>query len=196
MKSRRYYASQYKIVPKMNDRGKLRDEYIYIGKYYRVSIDDAGFKRLKWSYAITFLICAALFVGALFVDNLGMRQMFVAIPAVVILMPLCIAIGDVYKIATNKRDMTEREKDGSTEQLKGATVAMLISSGAAFLGELVYLIFLAQDPNLLKELLFAGCMLIIALVCVVSVRIQNTYPAVETQKDAPDMPAPSASEFD
>jgi hypothetical protein len=82
------YAQDYEIVTQQDTRGRSSTKLQYHGKYYEVFFERGNIRHFRITSIIVLLIALVLHVGAGFINNPGMRHIFLMIPYVAILLPL------------------------------------------------------------------------------------------------------------
>lgn len=148
------YKDDYELVSTTDERGREKLKPVYRGDYYEVSLDKRGLLLFK---RYCFLLVAAitgLHVAAGFLNNPGMYQFYIALPYVLIYLPLFYLAAGTYRIPKEKRKYRREEVEMSFGHMKTASKALLILFGIGVIGEIIFLLVFSARENFLVEILF------------------------------------------
>ncbi len=122
-----------------------KDSYIYTGPLFAPDLSPARLLRFRvaaWVYPIIGLL---LWLVMCLPDTEGMRQMYVALPCVSLSLPLCLLLGDAYKVTTQRAPMQRAEYERSYAQMRRCTLAIVVLSSMVFAAEGVFLLATATS---------------------------------------------------
>ena len=153
---RKKYIRDYRLVETVDEQGRIRSDYEYIGEEYVYCLGVDAVRRER-RLALGFTAAGWLaFVGGLIPNAAGMRVLWVALPYLFAALPLGILTDTLLTAAPD------------AEPLRRQQAAIL--SGAALAGELIRSLFAGAFP--LGDVLFSLCAAVLcaAPVCVFSRR--------------------------
>lgn len=156
--SMRKYVDDYEIVLEEDEKGRERKKAVYRGNYYEVEIDKISLKKFKWYNIILFFLILVLHISAGFINNQGMYRFFIALPYVAAFLPFYFMATGIFRLPTDKRKFRRDEVDLSFIRVKKASTYLLILFGMSILGEIIFLIFFANNDYQL-EYFFLGAQL-------------------------------------
>jgi hypothetical protein len=154
----RKYVDDYEIVIEEDEKGREKKKAVYRGNYYEVDITKLNLKQFKWANIIFLVIILASQIAGGFINNQGMYRFYIALPYVAAFLPLYFLIMGIFRLPNEKRKFRRDEVDLSFKRVKKASTFLLILFGMSVLGEVIFLIFFANNGYQL-EFLFLGAQL-------------------------------------
>lgn len=152
----RKYVDDYEIVIKEDEKGREKEKAVYRGNYYEVEIGKFSLKKFKWYNIILFVVVLALHISAGFINNQGMYRFYIALPYVAAFLPLYFLATGVFRLSIEKRKFRRDEVDLSFKRVKKASTYLLILFGMSVLGEVIFLIFFANNGYQLEYFFLAA----------------------------------------
>jgi hypothetical protein len=119
----------------------------YIGKHYRLTLEQPAQNRRKAAYVFSLIAAFVLFVAVGFSGSPalgaggGATPMYVVLPYVVLLLPLGLGLARAVLLAAKSKPLEHAEFDKYMVQQKGVLLGSLVVCGLLILGELVFLFF-------------------------------------------------------
>ena len=111
MRAKRY-LKDYKLEPRLNEKGGLSHKASYVGAYHRFSLDRASLTRLKRSYLLLTLLSLLLLVPQLwFTDLLNRDRRFLILPMSFNVFPAFGVVMSVLRLHMVGERMTNRQRD-------------------------------------------------------------------------------------
>lgn len=171
-------SKYYKLEPKMDIKGRVKEEAVYVGGYY--DFTDQVFSRANAGsrlFTTSLLLMALLIIGT-FPDGTGLRQVYIALPYICTLIPaaLTVTVGWGFKKADGR--LTEVEYHDTVLRGKGSTTALCILCGYCIVADLTFSIVQFAQITLWKEILF----IIINIISLLLSYIQLKYIKVLNKK--------------
>ncbi len=138
-----------------------KDSYIYTGPMFTPNLSRAGLFRFRAAAWILPIVGFLLWLRMCLLDTEGMRQMYIALPCVSLFLPLCMLIGDAYKITVQRRPAQRAEYERGYAQMRRCSIAVASLSSAVVVAQAVFLLLTGAAPW--GELAFLGIAAVIAL---------------------------------
>lgn len=148
------YVNDYEMVVTTDENGKEKKTAVYKGDYFHVSLDEENLIRFRRLSIFLFITVLLLQVGAGFVNNRGINQLYVALPYVVTYFPLLFMAMSVFRLPGEKRKYRRDEIGLSFDRLRTSSVALTILLCMVVLGEIVFLLFSPNRSAFLLDLVF------------------------------------------
>ena len=133
--ARNKYIGDYRLLESVDERGRLRVDYEYIGAHYRFAAGTAAAQKARRR---TLALCAmrwAAFLAALLPQSTAMRTIYVSLPFAFSALPL----GMLTALALSARKAAEPMEHPLADQLTNAypprALFTAILPGIALLGE-------------------------------------------------------------
>lgn len=167
---RKKYVNEYKQYT-TEKNGRLKDEAKYIGDYYSLGEDEAGFKKIRMYHAVTTVLAFALWVAAGVLNNDLSRQMYVVLPFAAALLPIMLSIGNAFKLMTSNNRMTHITYDKTVLNLKYCTAASLILFAGTLLGSSIFAVGAGEIKT--NDLIFMCIVILSGLTQAHSLRFQS-----------------------
>lgn len=138
--ARNRYIKDYRIVETVNERGRIRSDYEYIGPPYSFIAPAEKIARLKKLLPALSILAWLLYVGAMLPRSLAMKTWYVSLPFAFTAVPLAMLTELCFSLYHCKEPMEHRVAD----KLENAYPARSLWAGAmaavSLLGQLVNLI--------------------------------------------------------
>jgi hypothetical protein len=154
----RKFVDDYEIVIEEDEKGREKKKAVYRGDYYEVNIEKFSLVKFKWYNIVLFLVILGLQIAGGFINNQGMYRFFIALPYVGMFLPLYFIATGVFRLPKENRKFRRDEVELSFNRIKKASTYSLVLFGMSILGEVIFLIFFANNDYQL-EYLFLGTQL-------------------------------------
>ncbi len=138
--ARKKYIRDYRLVETVDERGRIRSHYEYIGRDYLYITGVEALRREKKRVLTVLVLAWAAFAGALIPDFEGLRAMYVALPFVFAAIPLGLLTGTLFGSAPGKEPLLHWQADRLHNRYPYSAMAAAILPAVSLLGELVRLI--------------------------------------------------------
>ena len=143
--SRNKYVKDYRLLESVDERGRVRVEYEYIGRYYEFTggtdTARAGKKRVLRLCAL----CWAAFFAALIPVSTAMHTVYVSLPFAFSALPLGMLSASALSIPAGEKLMEHRTADALENALPPRALFAALLSGTALAAQAVRLI-VTRDP--------------------------------------------------
>lgn len=160
----RRFSKDFEIVTTIDEKGREKRSAEYKGEYYNFAVDGADYQRFRTLAWALIPIMIALQIGAGFVANRGMYQMYIAIPYVLCFFPLVYLSAGALRLPRETSHLRRDQAELSVRRMKRSGAALLVFTGMIILAELVYLIFFMDGSELGRELLFMALVVLLGVV--------------------------------
>ncbi len=168
--ARNRYVKDYRLIETVDERGRIRSSYEYIGAPYRFEAEGETLRKSKKRALALCPLLWLLFVAAMLPDSQAMRTMYVALPFVFSALPLGILTDILLSVCRAKEPLEHIHADKANNRLPPAALFSAVLPGASLLGELLRLI-LAGGMNGGDWLYAVFCLLLcLGSACVFSLR--------------------------
>lgn len=138
----------------IDEKGREKRSAEYKGEYFNFAVDGADYQRFRTLAWTLIPIMIALQIGAGFVANRGMYQMYIAIPYVLCFFPLVYLSAGALRLPRETSHLRRDQAELSVRRMKRSGAALLVFNSLVVLSELVYLVFFNKGLETGKELLF------------------------------------------
>ena len=139
--ARNKYVKDYRLVESVDERGRIRVESEYIGRYYVFRADaptiSAEKKRLGALCAVSWLT----YIGAMIPISAAMRTYYISLPFVLAALPLGMLSASVAALPTDGSPMVHSTADKIANSLPPRALFAALLSALAFAAQLVRLAF-------------------------------------------------------
>lgn len=150
----RRFSKDFEIVTTIDEKGREKRSAEYKGEYFNFAVDGADYQRFRTLAWTLIPIMIALQIGAGFVANRGMYQMYIAIPYVLCFFPLVYLSAGALRLPRETSHLRRDQAELSVRRMKRSGAALLVFNSLVVLSELVYLVFFNKGLETGKELLF------------------------------------------
>ncbi len=150
----RRFLKDYELVTSVDEKGREKKAVAYKGSYFDFEIaeeDYQGFRKLAWALIVAMI---ALQIGAGFVANRGMYQIYIAVPYVLCFFPLVYLSAGALRLPKNTTHLQRDQAELTIRRMKRSGAALLVLNSMVIISELVYLVFLNQAAGIGRELAF------------------------------------------
>ena len=145
--SRNRYVGDYRIVERLDERGRVRSESEYIGDHYRYAEDAATVRSARLTVTVCCALGWAAYLLALMPKSLATRTMYTSLPFIFAAIPLGLTTGTAASLYTEKVPFRHKHADRLENRAPAGTFFMMALAAIAMIGEAV---------NLMRGLALAG----------------------------------------
>ena len=138
--ARNKYIRDYRLIETVDERGRIRSDYEYIGGDYVYVLGADAVRREKMILLAAIAVGWLAFVGALLPDAAGMRALYVVLPFLLAAIPLGVMTDTLLSAAPKEEPLRRQQADMLANRYPPAAAGTAILSGAALLGGLVRLL--------------------------------------------------------
>jgi heme exporter protein D len=168
----RKYADDYELVYEDDGKGGEKKTARYIGQYFEIDIDQASLVKFKRNSLVLTILILLLHIAGGFVSNRGMYNFYVSLPYVISFLPLYFLVDSALRIPKKKRALRRDEAELSFDRMKKSSTFLLIFLAMVPVGEIIFLLFFADDRNNL-EFLFLSLESFAVVAAYWMLRLQN-----------------------
>lgn len=168
--SSRKYAQDYDLVVTTDEKGRERRKAVYRGIYYEVNLDQADLLKFRRFNLLLAALLILLLIGSGFVGNKGMNNFYVALPFGFSLFPLVYLVDAALHLPKEKRLLRRDEVSLSFDRIKVTSILLGIFISVGIIGEIVFLIWFAQQEDFGREYLYLFLLTASALAVFVMLR--------------------------
>lgn len=160
--SYRKYAKDYKSqLVSANDGRGMKEIFVYQGPYFTAQFADEKEKNaFRRQALVSSILCCVAFAAGGFVDAGGMQRLWIALPYVVMMIPVVFLTVGAVLIRKTGEKMKREETDHSWRRVRTMSSFLSVLSGYLSLAVLVEVIL---HISLLNLLLLLICLLIFVL---------------------------------
>ena len=177
------YIDDYEVVVQENEKGRSKREAVYVGDYYEINLDETEFRNFRHNSWLFLALIVIGQIGAGFVGNLGMYAFFVSLPYVFSFLPLYFLVDGSLRLPKEKRQFRRDEAERTFKRMKTATRFLLPLLAFTIVGELVFLIWLA-NAIVWQEILFMAIELVLVFIVYIAIRMQQEIEVTRIFKEA------------
>jgi len=120
---------------------------VYRGDYFEFSLNAEGIVRFRRNCFWLLAAIVIFHISGGFVGNRGMYQFYVALPYVIAFFPLIYMVMGVFLLPKEQRKYRRDEIGLSFGRMKTASIVLLILIGSGVLGEIIFLLFIADGDT-------------------------------------------------
>jgi len=135
--ARKKNIRDYRLIETIDERGRIRSDYEYIGKDYVYVLDEGAVRHEKRTLLILVSAGWLAFLGALLPNAAGMRALYVALPLLFSAIPLGVMTDTLLTAAPAAGPLRHQQADMLENRYPPAALWTAILPGAALLGELL-----------------------------------------------------------
>ncbi len=155
------YKDDYKQVQSLGRDGKLHTVTYYEGNYYEFPYDDRKLKRNKISCLLYYILFFITYLGAGSLNAESSRTFWIVFPYLFVFLPLGYFFLGLINLLNIKLKMERAEYEGSIIRIKNSSLAILVLSIINILLDLIFLILNHANINIILELLYICCFIIL-----------------------------------
>ena len=175
--TRHRYIKDYRLIEFIDEKGRIRSDYEYIGADYRFRADGGRVKAAKRRVTAALILGWCCFLGALFPVSAAMHTFYVSFPYIFSAIPLGILADIALTTFRRKEPLEHRHADRLSNRLPAAALAAAILAGVSLAGEGIAVIAGPNRP-VTGDLIFSVCA---AAVCAAGVLVFTVRHALETE---------------
>lgn len=168
--ARKKYIRDYRLVETIDERGRIRSDYEYIGSEYVYVLGADTVRREKRTLLVLIAVGWLAFLGGLLPSAAGMRALYVALPFLFAAVPLGVMTDTLLTAAPKTEPLRHPQADRLENRYPLSALWTSILSGAALLGECVRLVIGAERTGGDFLLLAAAAVLAAVGICAFSRR--------------------------
>jgi len=169
----RKYADDYEIVYEDDGKGGEKKVVRYIGDFFEVDIKGPELVKFRRNSLIVLAIVIMLHIVGGFIGNRSMYAFYIVLPYVFSFLPMYFLVDSILRIPKEKKSYRRDEAELSFERMKKASTFLLIFLSMTVVGEIIYIIFIANEWNSL-EFLFLSLVSLAAVASYILIRLRNT----------------------
>ena len=133
--SRNRYVGDYRIVESIDERGRVKSDYEYIGAPYVYAFDARTVEAARLRVALGCLTGWAAWIAALLPVSAAMRALVIALPFAFAAIPLALTAGIAASLFREKAPFEHRHADRLENRAPACTFFMALLSAIALAGE-------------------------------------------------------------
>lgn len=167
------YYKDYKLVFKRLPNGKIKQVAEYIGNYYICQLSEKDFIRYKLYYLALALCSGITTTGLGFLNNLGSRIAYVALPYVSLFLPIAFSLIGTIGFIFSGFKLEQAAYDKTKNRIYHSTIWQIGLSSLASLGNFTFTLIKGSTDTLLKNWIFTGGMLLVLVINFVFLKLQK-----------------------
>ena len=177
------YKADYQVSPRMDSRGRIREDYYYTGDYYCLPLDEAGKKKANCYNFVFGLIMLAIALTAGLLNPDSSRTAWIVFPYVFLYLPVVYMLFGAYTFAGAKIRMEKVVYDKTIVRMRRACWGVIVLSILNTILDLVYIILHFGEMNVMREAVYCVCLIVIAVTGIVFGRFfDRTYMPVTMER--------------
>lgn len=169
----RKYAEDYEIIYEDDGKGGEKKAARYIGNFFEIDIKGPDLVKFRRNSLILLAIVIMLHIAGGFIGNRSMYAFYIVLPYVFSFLPMYFLADGILRIPKEKKSYRRDEAELSFERMKKANIFLLIFLSMTVVGEIIYIIFFANEWNSL-EFLFLSLVSLAAVASYILIRLRNT----------------------
>ena len=134
------YIKDYRLVETVDERGRIRTDYEYIGADYHYARGLPAVRPIRRRALGAALVGWLAFLGGLLPNSRGMHALYVSLPYIFSALPLATVTAVLLQDAPEKEPLEHRQADRLENRYPPAALAAGILPCAALAGELIRLL--------------------------------------------------------
>lgn len=134
--ARNKYVKDYRIVETIDERGRIKADYEYIGEPYRYKNPVEAAKAEKTALGLD-VLSLALFLAALLVRSRGSRTLYVVLPFAFSVLPLAMLADLTVSVIRAKKPMEHRFADKLDNSYPPICLGAMALAGMSFIAQLI-----------------------------------------------------------
>lgn len=138
--ARKRYIKDYRLIETVDERGRIRSDYEYIGADYRYVLGAEAAGRERRLLLALWGAGALAYVGALLPRSGGMTAVYAALPFLFTAIPLGIGIDTVLTAMPRREPLRHQQADMLENRYPSAALWTAILPAASLIGQLVRLL--------------------------------------------------------
>jgi len=135
--SRNRYVGDYRIVESIDERGRVRSDYEYIGAPWVYAADGQTVKAARRRVAACCAVGWLAWVAALLPVSTAMRALVIALAFAFAALPLALASGIAVSLFREKPPFEHRHADRLENRAPACTFFVALLGGVSLIGEAV-----------------------------------------------------------
>lgn len=148
------YIKDYKTILSVNEKGEQIRTYEYQGDYFKLPFSAAQMQKFKKIFLLTLAGIILLHIAGGVFNNPGMRQFYVAIPYIMVFLPLFNLLRSGLRLPVEERKYRREEIGVTYERFSNHSLILLIFLGICLAGEVVFLLFFSGGSPEVSEYYF------------------------------------------
>ncbi len=137
--SRRYrYVDDYRAVPVMDERGKVRQKSLYIGEWVCPLAGEAEYRLFLLRVRLLTAVAAAGIVSAIAVSHAAYEIMYVAVPMVMALFPASYLIMGACSLQKTAAPMEKLHYIKGLQRVARSSTGLFVFACIGLLGKTVF----------------------------------------------------------
>ena len=153
--ARNRYVKDYRLIEYMDERGRVKSDYEYIGAAYRFLADGERVTAAKRRAALALILGWCCFFAALIPVSAAMHTFYISFPFIFSAIPLGTLADIAFSTFRRKEPLEHRHADKLSARLPAAALGAVILAGASLLGEGIAAAVGANRP-VVGDLIFSG----------------------------------------
>lgn len=173
------YLKDYSLNPKAANNGKIKEDIEYIGKYYISGQDRKELGKYK-RYCLLLALCGVVMLtGAGLLNTSGSRVFYIAVPYACQFLPAIFGLMGAIRLLRSDDRLEYAAYDKSVKRMYHSTVGVLILNIIVVIGDILFLLSGSGTGEMLSEIVFLTCMLILLLISLLFLKVQKKIVYVE-----------------
>lgn len=181
----RKHADDYETVYTIDEKGNEKSTAVYRGIFFEIDQDKDDIIRFRRNCFILLAVIVAVHISGGFVANLGMYQFYIGLPYVLAFFPMLYLAMGIFRLPREKRLFRRDEIDLSFGRIKTTNLILLLFFAAGVIGELVFLLLMADGKQIGLETLYLAIEILAVTLSFILLRSQKQIqikPAVNQEK--------------
>ena len=177
------YKSDYKASPRMDARGRIREDYYYTGDYYCLPLDETGKKRASVHNFLFGGCMLLLAVLAGMINPESSRTAWIVFPYIFLYLPCAYMLFGAYAFTGVKLRMEKAAYDGSIVRMMRSCRGVTVLSIVNVILDVVYMILHFDTMDRMKEFSYCGCLVLVAVIGIAfGIYFDRTYMPVTMER--------------
>lgn len=167
------YVDDYEIVVIEDEKGGEKKSAVYRGSFFEINLTGQDLGKFKRNSMLWFVAVFVLHMGAGFLVNRGMYQLYVALPYVLVFLPEYYLAAGIFRLPKDRRKFRRDEIELSFTRIKKASTFLLVLISVLGLAELIFIVGWAVEMSA-QEVFFLLLITLAGVGAYILFRLQKT----------------------
>lgn len=158
------YKSDYKASARMDGRGRIVEDYSYVGNYYYLPLDEAKKKKANLMNVLFGMSMLLLTIAAGLMNADSSRTAWIVFPYLFLFLPCAYMLFGAHSFWGAKIRMEKVVYDTTITRMRRSCWGVIILSAVNSILDIVYIFLNFSDMNKIREFSYLVCMAVLLAV--------------------------------
>lgn len=176
------YKDDYSFSPRLGNRERVVDDICYVGDYYIFPFDEKQKKKKSMVVMIFVLFLFGIQIAAGLLNQDSSRTSWIVYPYLMIFVPIAYMFMGAATFCRVPVRMQKVQFETGIERCRRSAIGILILSIFSLILDIVYMILHRAGLHWGRELLYAGChLMLIVLILVFGKYYNKVFAGIRTE---------------